>query len=130
MAGKVQAGKYNESVNFNDDSMSSSAQRRIKQAGTLLQRNFDHMDPRLPNNKGMRLVPGEQERTPKYIRPKDRIRQFNLTIGDKVLVTKGNEKIKGRIGTIARMDRTQNICWLAEHEFQVSLHDLFHRRNF
>lgn len=98
---------------------SVSMQRRIKQAGSMMQRNFDHLDPKLPSNLGMKRVPGEQERLPKWIPPKDRVKQFNITIGDRVLVTTGDKSMKNKIGTVDRMDRTRNLVWLKESPFRV-----------
>lgn len=84
-----------------------------------LQRNFQHMDPNFPNMKGSKLIPSELERAPKYLRPKDRVKQFNITVGDSVLVTKGDKQIRRRIGTVDRMDRTRNLVFLKEPEFCV-----------
>lgn len=86
----------------------------------MMQRNFDHMDPKLPNLAGTKRIPGELERQPKWIPPKDRVKQFNITVGDRVLVTTGDKAIKNKIGTVAQMDRTRNVVYLKEPYFRVS----------
>ncbi|KAK4056503.1 hypothetical protein OIO90_002350 [Microbotryomycetes sp. JL221] len=83
-----------------------------------LQRTLTHLKP--PARKGGKFampVPTHFRPPPKFVQPQDRIPFWHIAPNDKVVVVKGHQDIKGRLGTVDRVERGHNLVYLKEQQF-------------
>lgn len=86
-----------------------------------LQRNLEHLRP--PPTRGGKSgmpIPSHFRPPPKFVQVKDRVPYWHFAPGDRVKLIKGDERVKGKIGQIERVDRETNRVYLSEPEFAVS----------
>ncbi|GAA5992755.1 hypothetical protein JCM10908_006918 [Rhodotorula pacifica] len=83
-----------------------------------LQRNLEHLRP--PPTRGGKSgmpIPSHFRPPPKFVQVKDRVPYWHFAPGDRVKLIKGDERVKGKVGVIERVDRETNRVYLAEPEF-------------
>ncbi|KAL8277888.1 hypothetical protein RQP46_009707 [Phenoliferia psychrophenolica] len=87
--------------------------------GRSLQRTLTHLRP--PPVKGGKFampIPSHFRPTPRFVAVKDRIPFWHIAPNDQVVVVKGGPEVKGKSGTVERVDRETNRVWLKQADFQ------------
>lgn len=64
-------------------------------------------------------IPSHFRPQPKFVQVKDRVPYWHFAPGDRVKLVKGDERVKGKVGVIERVERETNRVYLAEPEFAV-----------
>lgn len=89
--------------------------------GKSLQRTLTHLRP--PPVKGGKFampIPTHFRPGMRFVQVKDRIPFWHIAPSDQVIVIKGGADVKGKTGTVERVDRETNRVWLKQSDFQVS----------
>lgn len=88
--------------------------------GKSLQRTLTHLRP--PPVKGGKFampIPTHFRPTPRFVHVKDRIPYWHIAPNDQVVIVKGGAEVKGKTGTVERVERETNRLWLKQSDFQV-----------
>ena len=90
--------------------------------GRSLQRTLTHLRP--PPIKGGKFampIPTHFRPAPRFVAVEDRIPFWHIAPNDLVTVIKGGDEVKGKTGTVDRVDRETNRVYLKQDDFKVSL---------
>jgi hypothetical protein len=86
-----------------------------------LQRTVAHLNP--PPHRGGKFgrssIPTHFRQNPHFVQVKDRIPFWHVAPGDRVMMVRGGEDVKGKVGVVDRVDRETNRVYLKEPEFAV-----------
>ncbi|KAK4693775.1 hypothetical protein P7C70_g8868, partial [Phenoliferia sp. Uapishka_3] len=91
-----------------------------KDLSKSLQRTLTHLRP--PPVKGGKFampIPTHFRPTPRFVQVKDRIPFWHIAPNDTVVVIKGGAEVKGKSGTVDRVDRETNRVYLKQSDFQA-----------
>lgn len=91
---------------------------------TTRQNDFNHLVhhgiPSFAKGNSKRSMIGGPEKNQYFVHFDDRIKFWNIAPGDRVIIADAPEEWRGKKGTVAWVDRTQNRLGLLEPEFRVS----------
>ncbi|GAA6060429.1 hypothetical protein JCM10212_002197 [Sporobolomyces blumeae] len=88
--------------------------------GRSLQRTLAHLAP--PPTKGGKFampIPSHFRSKPPFVQVKDRVPFWHVAPGDRVKLVKGDSELKGKCGTVDRVERETNRVYLKEADFSV-----------
>ncbi|GAA5868151.1 hypothetical protein JCM8547_003358 [Rhodosporidiobolus lusitaniae] len=86
-----------------------------------LQRTVTHLKPATQRGGkfARNAIPTHFRQNPAFVQVKDRIPFWHIAPGDRVMMVKGSEDVKGKVGVVDRVERETNRVYLKEPEFAV-----------